>query len=171
MSDWSDNWFMMSWGGGEEVRRWVGVWHQWLTAVSFPLEVCAVAAVPLLPGGSGGQNCCIPAAHALPWPGCIWSSEDDPEDWELQPRSDLNLSVCRRCSGFVEEFSIWAFLCIGNEHFCWLAISKCSFYHWSLSYLRPLHLQLRHKLFYLFYYLLPALLVILCHFKTHILKC
>lgn len=55
-----------------------------------PSEVCAVAAVPLLPGGSRGQNRCIPAAHALPRSERVRSGEDDAEERVLQPRSDLN---------------------------------------------------------------------------------
>lgn len=36
-----------------------------------PSESCAVAAVSLLPGGSRGQNRCIPAAHAMPRSGRV----------------------------------------------------------------------------------------------------
>lgn len=81
---WHSNWFRMSWGGGEEV----GVSLASVTDSSFlPLEICAVAAVPVLPGGSRGQNHSIPAAHALPWSGLVWSGEDDAEGRDVQPRS------------------------------------------------------------------------------------
>lgn len=51
-----------------------------------PPESCAVAAVSLLPGGSRGQNRCIPAAHAMPRSGRVRSGEDDSEERDLQPR-------------------------------------------------------------------------------------
>lgn len=51
-----------------------------------PSESCAVAAVSLLPGGSRGQNRCIPAAHAMPRSGCVRSGEDDSEERDVQPR-------------------------------------------------------------------------------------
>lgn len=53
---------MMTYGGGEEVI----VALTSVTDTSFlPSEIRAVAAVPVVPGGSRGQNRCIPAAHAL----------------------------------------------------------------------------------------------------------
>lgn len=76
----------------DELRwRWRGEGQSNMTDSSFlPSEICAVAAVPLLPGGSRGQNRCIPAAHALPQSGRVGSGEDDAEERDLQSRSDLN---------------------------------------------------------------------------------
>lgn len=81
------------WWAVVEVKRWAAVSLQLLTAVSSSSEVCAVAAVPLLPRGSRGQNRCIPAAPAMSWSGRVWSCEGDTEERDLQPRSDWNEGV------------------------------------------------------------------------------